>query len=72
MAASRFFSPALLASIYFAAGDADAGFMKLQEAVDAKVRDVLFLRQWAVLEEWRDDSRYLDLVRAIGFSPTEH
>lgn len=68
MAAARHVSPALLASVYFAAGDADRGFASLQDAVDAKVRDVIFLREWTVLDHWRDDPRYLDLIQTIGFS----
>jgi TolB-like protein/DNA-binding winged helix-turn-helix (wHTH) protein/Tfp pilus assembly protein PilF len=69
MAATRFISPALLASVYFAASDANSGFASLQDAVDAKVRDVIFLREWTVLDEWHDDPRYLDLIQTIGFSP---
>jgi len=68
MAAARFVSPALLALVYFAAGDADKGFASLQAAVDAKVRDVLFLREWSLLDEWDDDPRYLALVQTIGLS----
>ena len=69
MAAGHFVSPALLASVYFAAGEADRGFAGLQDAVDAKVRDVIFIRGWTVLDEWRDDPRYLALIQTIGFSP---
>ncbi len=67
IAAVQFVSPALLASVYFSAGDADKGFASLQDAVDVKVRDVLFLREWGSLDEWRDDPRYIDLIQAIGF-----
>jgi TolB-like protein/Tfp pilus assembly protein PilF len=67
IAAERFVSPALLASVYFAAGDDDRGFASLQAAVDARVRDVIFLRDWRRLDKWRDDPRYLELVRTIGF-----
>ena len=70
MAVAQFFSPSLLAAVYFAAGDADSGFTSLQDAVDAKVRDVIFLRVDRMLDGWRDDPRYLDLIRSIGFSPT--
>ncbi|MGB5688438.1 MAG: winged helix-turn-helix domain-containing protein [Woeseiaceae bacterium] len=69
LAAERFVSPALLAMVYFAAGDADRGFAGLQDAVDAKVRDVIFVRGWPVLDGWRDDPRYLALVQTIGLSP---
>lgn len=68
MAATRFVSPGLLASVYFAAGDADTGFATLRAAVDARVRDVIFLREWSVLDEWRDDPRYVDLIQTIGLS----
>ena len=68
MAATRFVSPGLLASVYFSAGDADSGFASLRVAVDARVRDVIFLREWSVLDAWRDDPRYLDLIQTIGFS----
>jgi adenylate cyclase len=71
MATERFISPALLASVYFAAGDADNGFASLQDAVDARVRDVIFLQEWAMLNEWRDDPRYLALIKTIGFSPAK-
>ena len=67
IAAEHFVSPALLASVYFASGDDDKGFASLQAAVDARVRDVIFLRDWTRLDQWRDDPRYLELVRTIGF-----
>ncbi len=68
LAAAQFVSPGLLASVYFSAGDADSGFASLRAAVDAKVRDVIFLREWSVLDAWRDDPRYVDLIQTIGFS----
>jgi TolB-like protein/Tfp pilus assembly protein PilF len=67
MATDQFISPALLAAVYFAAGDADNGFASLQAAVDAKVRDVIFLQVSSTFDGWRDDLRYLDLARAVGF-----
>jgi TolB-like protein/DNA-binding winged helix-turn-helix (wHTH) protein/Flp pilus assembly protein TadD len=71
IAAERFVSPALLASVYFSAGDDDMGFASLQAAVDARVRDVIFLRDWRRLDQWRDDPRYLELVRTIGFDSAD-
>lgn len=68
MAGSRFVSPALPAYVYFAAGDADSGFAALEEAVDARARDVIFLRVWEVLDTWRDDPRYEALIETIGFT----
>ncbi len=68
IADTEFFSPALLSAVYFAAGDADSGFAGLQRAVEAKVRGVIFLRVYYMLDGWRDDPRYLDLLRDVGFS----
>ncbi len=64
---ARFFSPSLLAAVYFAAGDADKGFASLQASADAKVRDVIFLRTERMLDGFRDDPRYLELFQVIGF-----
>ncbi len=68
MAASEYFSPALLSEVYFAADDVDNGFVSLQDAVDARAREVIFMQVNHSLDGWRDDPRYLDLVRSIGFS----
>lgn len=68
IADERFFSPTQLAAVYFAAGDVDRGFAQLHNAVDAKVRDVIFLRSFRMLNGQRMDPRYLELVQAIGFS----
>lgn len=65
LANKQFVSPALLASAYFAAGDADKGFASLQDAVDARMREVIFLPLWSGLDDWRDDPRYLELVQII-------
>lgn len=65
---TEFFSPTLLSEVYFAAGDADSGFISLQQAVDVRVRDVIFLRVNHLLDSWRDDPRYLELLRSVGFS----
>ncbi len=71
MADVKFFSPALLAAVYFTAGDADKGFANLQLAVDAKVREVIFLRVDHMLDGRRDDPRYMELIRSVGFSPAQ-
>ncbi len=68
MAATEYFSPALLSQVYFAAGDVDNGFVFLQRAVEARAREVIFLQVNRSLNDWHDDPRYLDLVRSIGFS----
>jgi hypothetical protein len=67
IAATEYFSPALLSEVYFAAGDADNGFVNLQRAMDARAREMIFLQVNRSLDGWHDDPRYLDLVRSIGF-----
>ena len=71
MADVKFFSPGLLAAVYFAAGDADSGFASLQHAVDAKARGVIFLRVSYMMDGRRDDPRYKELIRSVGFSPAQ-
>ncbi len=66
LAEQQFLSPALLAAIEFAAGDADRGFELLQEAVDVRVREVIFLRVNRMLTGYRKDPRYKDLLAAVG------
>jgi len=66
MQEESFYSPALLAAVYFAAGDPDSGFRNLQQAVDERVRDVIFLRVSGMLDNYRDDPRYLALLRQAG------
>jgi TolB-like protein/DNA-binding winged helix-turn-helix (wHTH) protein len=68
MAHKQFFSPSLLSTVYFAADEADKGFASLQDAVDAKVRDVIFLRVNESLDPWRNDPRYLELLQSVGLS----
>jgi TolB-like protein/DNA-binding winged helix-turn-helix (wHTH) protein len=66
LAEQQFLSPALLATVEFAAGDADRGFELLREAVDVRVREVIFLRVNRMLTGYRDDPRYEDLLAAVG------
>jgi len=66
MAAQRFLSPALLAATEFAAGDADRGYELLQEAVNVRAREVIFLRVNRMLTGYRDDPRYAELLSAVG------
>ena len=62
----EYFSPALLSSPYFAAGDADRGFELMQEAIDLRTREVIFLRVNHFLNDYREDPRYFDLLRQVG------
>ena len=66
LAGQQFLSPALLAATEFAAGDADRGYELLQEAVNVRAREVIFLRVNQMLTGYRDDPRYADLLAAVG------
>ena len=66
LAEQQFLSPALLATIEFASGNADRGFELLQKAVAARAREVIFLRVDLMLTGYRDDPRYMDLLAAVG------
>ncbi len=66
LAGQQFLSPALLAATEFAAGDADRGYELLQEAVNVRAREVIFLRVNRMLTGYRDDPRYADLLAAVG------
>lgn len=66
-AETGYVSPALIAAVYFAAGDADVGFTLLQMAVSERAREVIFLQVSQMLEGYRDDPRYAALAESIGF-----
>ena len=50
----------------FPAGDVDAGFKWLDKAVEARVRDLIFLKVSTVLADHRQDPRYLALLQTVG------
>ncbi len=62
----RYLSPAMRAAVEFAAGNTDSGFQLLQEAVDVRAREVIFLRGTRMLNGHRDDPRYAALLAAVG------
>ncbi|MCH8303395.1 MAG: winged helix-turn-helix domain-containing protein [Proteobacteria bacterium] len=62
-----YLSPTLIAAVYFAAGDADNGFAMLDQAVAARAREVIFIQVSQMLAGHRQDPRYADLIRKIGF-----
>jgi TolB-like protein/DNA-binding winged helix-turn-helix (wHTH) protein/Tfp pilus assembly protein PilF len=66
MRENRYVSPALLASVYFAAGDADAGYAMLETAFEERSRDLIFLRVNAMLDGYREDPRYRSLLERVG------
>jgi TolB-like protein/DNA-binding winged helix-turn-helix (wHTH) protein/Tfp pilus assembly protein PilF len=65
--ADAYVSPALIAGVYFAAGDADNGFAMLDEAVSARAREVIFMQVSQMLAGYRQDPRYAALIEKIGF-----
>ena len=66
MSQAAYVSPALVAVVHFAAGDADEGFRLLGEAVQQRSRDLIFLRVSWILEGYRDDPRYRQLLVQVG------
>ncbi len=66
-AETGYVAPTLLASIYFAAGDADSGFAAMEQAVAARDRGMIFLQTDMMLDGYRDDPRYHELLRELGF-----
>ena len=66
MSEQAYVSPALVATVYFAADDPDTGFRLLEEALQQRARDLIFLRVSWILEAYHDDPRYRDLVTRVG------
>ncbi|MEL7448981.1 MAG: tetratricopeptide repeat protein, partial [Pseudomonadota bacterium] len=66
IAKDNYVSPGILANVYFASGDADRGFASLDRALEERTRDMIFLRVNRSLAGYRNDPRYLELVRSIG------
>jgi hypothetical protein len=67
IADTDYVSEALFATIYFAAGDVDAGFAALNKAYADKSRGLLFLQTSRDFDGHRSDPRYQDLLQKIGF-----
>ena len=65
--ADAYVSPALIAAVYFAAGDADSGFAMLDQAVTDRTREVIFMQVSQMLSGYRHDPRYAALISRVGF-----
>ena len=65
-ASGNYVSPALLAGVYFSAGDADRGFALLDRAFEERSRHMIFLRVNEMLRGYRDDPRYVALLERVG------
>ena len=56
-----------VAMIYAALGDADRAIAWLEEAFDARAADLVFLNVAPEFDNLRDDPRFAELVRRMGF-----
>ena len=62
----RYVSPFTLATPRFAAGDADAGFRLLEAGIEARAREMIFLKVTTVLDGYREAGRYQNLLQKVG------
>jgi tetratricopeptide (TPR) repeat protein len=63
----EYVSPAVFATLHFAAGEPDEAFERLNESLAQRDRELIFLPVSLSAAGYRDDSRYGDLIRKIGF-----
>jgi len=63
----EYVSPAVFATLHFSAGEPDEVFEKLNESLAQRDRELIFLPVSLSTAGYRDDSRYGELIRKIGF-----
>jgi TolB-like protein/DNA-binding winged helix-turn-helix (wHTH) protein len=63
----EYVSPAVFATLHFSAGEPDEAFEKLNESLAQHDRELIFLPVSLSTAGYRDDSRYGELIRKIGF-----
>jgi len=63
----NYVSPAELAILYGALGDKEAAFQSLEKAYTAHDLQLVFLKVDPSLDPLRDDPRFQDLIRRVGF-----
>jgi eukaryotic-like serine/threonine-protein kinase len=68
MAQSRYVSPADLAMVEFGLGNKDQGFARLEEAYQDHSGFLVTLRTEPLLDRWRSDPRFVDLLRRVKLS----
>jgi len=68
MAQSRYVSPADLAIVEFGLGNKDQGFARLEEAYQDHSGFLVTLRTEPLLDPWRSDPRFVDLLRRVKLS----
>jgi serine/threonine-protein kinase len=68
MAQSRYVSPADLAVVEFGLGNKDQGFARLEEAYQDHSGFLATLRTEPLLDRWRSDPRFVDLLHRVKLS----
>jgi hypothetical protein len=64
--ADRWVSPVVIANVHFALREADEGFRWLEKALEARDSRFLYIRLHPAYDGYRDDPRYIDLMRRAG------
>jgi serine/threonine-protein kinase len=65
VAARRYVSPHGISVLYFTLGDRDRGFQWLERAYEERSNGIAYLAVEPLLEPWRGDPRYRDLLRRV-------
>lgn len=65
-AAGRDLGDVGLYRIYFALGDKDRGFARMEQALRKKSEALLYLRCWPEFDRMLGDPRFTDIVRGVG------
>ena len=68
MARARYVSPADLAVVEFGLGNTDQGFARLEQAYQDHSGFLVTLRTEPLLDRWRSDPRFADLLRRVQLS----
>ncbi|CAN5439571.1 hypothetical protein BH10ACI2_BH10ACI2_08060 [soil metagenome] len=63
----QYVSPVEFAFVYNALGDRDKTFFYLEKAFDDRSENISFIRNLPDYDKIRDDPRYTDLIRRMGF-----
>jgi tetratricopeptide (TPR) repeat protein len=66
VAARRYVSPQGISVLYFTLGDRDRGFQWLEKAYEERSNGIAYLAVEPLLEPWRGDPRYRDLMHRVG------
>jgi len=69
MSKHRYVSPHAFTWVYLGLDDADKSFEWLEKEFDERSNSVAWHGVWHMLDKYRSDPRYLDLMRRIGLQP---